>query len=143
MKILTIGCAALILSIPAFRSGAANLPSEVEGHGSGLTARVTYADGTSRLTKLQGVGCTESMCSRVFIRSKSADGAPLQTWLDSIASIEDTTENGAVFAMKDGTDQRLAFVSRFRVLYVSGSNGRTERLDLAKVRSLEFVNSRQ
>ena len=46
-------------------------------------------------------------------------GAPLQTWLDSIASIKDATANDALFVMKDGTEQRLAFVTDFRVLYVS------------------------
>lgn len=141
MKVLRIGCAAMVMSIPALRSGAANLPSQVQGHRSGLTARITSADGTSRSMKLEGVGCTESMCSRVFIRSKSADGAPLQVWLDSVASIKDPTDRDALFVMKDGTERRLGFVSDFRVLYVSTPTGRTEKFDLAKIRSLEFVNS--
>ncbi|MBZ5673386.1 MAG: hypothetical protein LAP61_04000 [Acidobacteriia bacterium] len=141
MKILRIGCVAMLMSIPALRSGAANLPSQVEGHRSGLTARVTSADGTSRSIKLEGVGCTESMCSRVFIRSKSANGVPLQIWLDSVASIKDSTDRDAVFVMKNGTEQRLAYVTDFRVLYVSNRVGRTEKLDLGKIRSLEFVDS--
>jgi hypothetical protein len=131
----------MVLLIPAFRSGAASLPFQAEGHRSGLTARVTAADGTSRTIKLEGVGCTESMCSRVFIRSKSESGAPLQTWLDSVASIKNASENDALFAMRDGTERRLSFVPDFRVLYVSNPNGRTEKLDLAKIRSLEFLNS--
>jgi hypothetical protein len=127
----------MISLIPAFRSGGASLPSRVEGHGSGLSARVISADGTSRTVRLEGVGCTESMCSRVFIRTKSA-GAPLQTWIDSVASIRNTTQNDALFVMKDGTERRLAFVPDFRVLYVSSRNGGTEKLDLAKIQSLEF-----
>jgi hypothetical protein len=141
MRILRVGCVAMVLLIPAFRSGAASLPSQVEGHRSGLTARVTAADGTSRTIKLEGVGCTESMCSRVFIRSKSASGAPLQTWLDSVASIKDASENDALFVMRDGTERRLSFVPDFRVLYVSNPNGRAEKLDLTKIRSLEFLAS--
>jgi hypothetical protein len=140
MKTLRIGCVATALLIPALRDGGASLPSHMEGHGSGLTARVTAADGTSRTIKLEGVGCTESMCSRVFIRSKSASGAPLQTWLDSVASVKDTSENDALFVMRDGTERRLSFVPAFRVLYVSNPNGRTEKLDLAKIRSLEILN---
>jgi len=132
----------MILLIPAFRTGAANLPSQVEGHRSGLTARVTATDGTSRTIKLEGVGCTESMCSKVFIRSKSANGAPLQTWLDSVASVKDTSENDALFVMRDGTERRLSFVPDFRVLYVSNPNGRTEKLDLANIRLLEILNKR-
>lgn len=131
----------MILLIPAFKSGGANLPSQVEGHRSGLAARVTEVDGTNRTIRLEGVGCTESMCSRVFIRSKSAAGAPLQTWLDSVASIKDATANDALFVMKDGTEQRLAFVADFRVLYVSTPRGGTEKLDLATIRSLEFAGS--
>jgi hypothetical protein len=44
--------------------------------------------------------------------------------------------------MKDGTERRMGFVADFRVLYVSTSNGRTEKLDLAKIQSLEFLDSR-
>lgn len=43
--------------------------------------------------------------------------------------------------MKDGTERRLAFMTDFRVLYVSNSNGRTEKLDLTKIQSLEFLDS--
>jgi|SRR5579872_1323427 len=141
MRIVRVGCMAMVLLVPAFRSGAVNLPSQVEGHRSGLTARVTAADGTSRTIKLEGVGCTESMCSRVFIRSKSASGASLQTWLDAIASVKDPSENDALFVMRDGSERRLSFVPDFRVLYVSDPNGHTEKLDLAKIRSLEIINN--
>ncbi|MBZ5635011.1 MAG: hypothetical protein LAO55_17965 [Acidobacteriia bacterium] len=141
MRILRIGCLALVLLIPAFRSVGASLPSQVEGHRSGMMARVVSADGTSRTVRLEGVGCTESMCSRVFIRSKGESGDPRRTWLDSIASIKDATANDALFVMKDGTERRLAFMTDFRVLYVSNSNGRTEKLDLTKIQSLEFLDS--
>jgi hypothetical protein len=141
MKILRIGCVAMVLSIPAFTSGGASLPSQVEGHRSGMMANVVSTDGTSRTIRLEGVGCTESMCSRVFIRSKRESGALLRTWFDSIASIKDTTATDALFVMKDGTERRVAFVADFRVLYVSRGNGGVERLDLAKIRSLEFLDS--
>ena len=141
MRTLRIGCMATILLIPAFRSGGASLPSQVEGHRSGMMARVISADGTSRTVRLEGVGCTESMCSRVFITSKGESAAPLRTWFDSIASIKDATANDALFVMKDGTERRLAFVTDFRVLYVSGPHSRAEKLDLAKIRSLEFLDS--
>jgi hypothetical protein len=143
MRAIRIGCVAMILLIPALKSGGANLPSQVEGHRSGLTARVTAADGTSRTIRLEGLGCTESMCSRVFIRTKSESGAPLQTWLDSVASIKGTSENNALFVMKDGTERRLSFVPDFRVLYISNPSSRAEKLDLARIRSLEFVDVRK
>jgi hypothetical protein len=42
--------------------------------------------------------------------------------------------------MKDGTERRLAFVTDFRVLYLSNRIGLTEKLDLAKIRSIEFLD---
>ena len=140
MKILRMGCVAIVLSIPAFTSGEASLPSKVEGHRSGMMARVVSVDGTTRTVRLEGWGCTESMCSRVFMRSKSENGVPQRTWFDSIASIKDATAADALFVMKDGTERRLAFVSDFRVFYVSNRIGLTEKLDLAKIRSLEFLD---
>jgi|GEM_PF-3209915 len=141
MKILRIGCIAAVLLLPAFKSGGASLPMQVQGHRSGMIARVVSADGTIRTIRLDGVGCTESMCSRVLISSKDESGAPLQTWLDSIASIKNATANDALFVMRDGTERRLAFVQDFRVLYVSNPNGRREKLDLTKVRSLKFLDA--
>jgi hypothetical protein len=105
-----------------------------------MMARVVSADGMTRTVKLEGVGCTESMCSRVFIRSTDESGAPVQTWLDSIASIKDATASDALFVMKNGDQRRLALVADFRVLYVSTPTG---KLDLAKIRSLEFVDARR
>ena len=140
MKILRIGCVAMVLSIPAFTSGEASLPSQVEGHRSGMMARLVSADGKSRTVRLKGVGCTESMCSIVFLRSKGENGAPRHTWLDSIASIRDTTATDALFVMKDGTERRHTLVTDFRILYVSSPNGRTEKLDLTKIRSLELLD---
>jgi hypothetical protein len=144
MKILRISCIAAVLLLPAFKSGGASLPMHVQGHRSGMMARVVSADGASRASRtirLDGVGCTESMCSRVFISSRDESGAPLQTWLDSIASIKNANANDALFVMRDGTERRLAFVQDFRILYVSDPNGRGEKLDLTKVRSLEFFDA--
>ena len=140
MKVLRIGCVAMVLSIPAFTSGGASLPSKVEGHRSGMVAKVVSADGTTRMVRLEGWGCTESMCSRVFIRSKSENGAPQRTWFDSITSIKDATAAEALFVMKDGTERRLPFVPDYRVLYVSNRIGLTEKLDLAKIRSIEILD---
>lgn len=141
MKIIRIGCIAAVLLLPAFKSGGASLPMQVQGHRSGIMARVVSADGTSRTIRLDGVGCTESMCSRVLISSKDERGAPVRTWLDSIASIKNANANDAVFVMRDGTERRLAFVPDFRILYVSNPNGRGEKLDLTKVRSLEVLEA--
>jgi hypothetical protein len=141
MKALQIGCVAMVLLIPGFKVGGTSLPRSAEGHSSGVVARVVSADGTNRTIKLEGVGCTESMCSRVFIRSKSESGTSVQTWLDSVAAVKDTTNSDALFVMKDGTERRLTLMPDFRILYVSSPSGRVEKLDLSKIQSLEFVGS--
>ena len=64
----------------------------------------------------------------------------MRTWVDSIASIKDATANDALFVMRDGTERRLSLVTDFRVLYISNGIGGSEKLDLAKIRSLEFVD---
>jgi hypothetical protein len=140
MKALRICGIAAFLLLPAFKSGGANLPSQVEGHRSGMMARVVSAGGSSRTVKLAGVGCTESICSQVFIRSKDENGAPVQVWLDSIASIRNATASDALFVMKNGAQRRLAFDTNFRILYTSAP---AEKLDLATVRSLEFLDTRR
>lgn len=143
MKTFRVGCLTVAL-IPALTiGGAAEPPPATEnqqGHSSGLTARVVAADGSSRIVKLQGVGCTERMCSRVFIRSTGEDGAPQKTWLDSMASITRRSANGAVLVMKDGSQYQATLLSDFRVLYALTSNGRTEKIDLGGIQSLEFVS---
>ena len=147
MTTLRISCIAMILMLPAFnRGGSAKEPERdnAQGHRSGMTARLTSADGSSRMVKLEGVGCNESMCSRVFLRSTGEQGQPLRTWFDSVASIRTTTQNAsqkdALLVMRDGTERRINFVAAFRVLYISGLRG-PEKLDLASVRSLEFVDA--
>lgn len=113
------------------------IPGAFAEHKSRLTAKITLPDGTIRMAKIEGLGCSASICSRVAIKAK-ADGDSLATfWLDSIAAIRDTTEKDALLVMKNGTEQRVALVKDFRVLYL----GTPEKLDLGKIRSLEFLSS--
>jgi hypothetical protein len=117
-------------------------PSEArQGHLSGLTAKVTMADGTSRTARLEGVGCSATICSRVAITGKADSDSLVKTWLDSIAAIRDTTPADALFVLKDGTERRLSFVTDFRVLYLANRLGGTEKLDMARIKSVEFVAS--
>ena len=137
MRILQVACLAAVLWIPGVRVGGATLPAQVEGHHSGLAARVVDASGTARDVRLDGVGCTETMCSRVFLMSTSG-----RIWLDSIASIfassTDSTADSALFVMKDGTKRRTALTPDFRVLYVTDGHGRGGKINLTAIRSIEF-----
>lgn len=133
----TICIAAVVLIPLTFTMRGASEPRQ--GHASGLMARITLPDGTSRTVKLEGVGCPVGMCSRVAIKGQAKGDSLVKTWLDTLAEIKDTTADDALFVGKDGTQQRLSLMHDFRVLYLANRIGGTEKLDLTKIKSLEFV----
>jgi hypothetical protein len=107
----------------------------------GLTARITMSDGTTRTATFEGVGCSASICSRVAIKGR-ANGTPVTIRLDSIAAIRDATADNALLVLKDGTTRRLTLVNDFRVIYLddrSGGKETDEKLDLSRIRSVEFI----
>ena len=138
--------AAGLLAIAPFTSGAngSSLVISVDQvsanhHLSGLMARITMRDGTTRTVKLEGVGCTQSICSRTAIKAKSESDSVVKTWFDGLAAIQETTSRDALFVMKDGTSKRMSLLTDFRVLYLANRLAGPERLDLAAVKSVEFV----
>jgi len=146
-KLFRAGClAAGLVAIASFTSGA-NGPSQATSvdqvsanhHLSGLMARITMRDGTTRTVKLEGVGCTQSICSRTAIKAKSESNSVVRTWFDGLAAIQDTTPRDALFVMKDGTSKRMSLLTDFRVLYLANRLGGLERLDLGALKSIEFV----
>jgi hypothetical protein len=108
-------------------------------HLSGLTAKITTFDGASRIVTVDGVGCTASICSRTAIKGNTDGHILARSWLDAIVFIKDTTENSAVLVMKDGTERRISLVKDFRVLYFDPRFSGPRRLDIAKVKSVEFL----
>ena len=96
-------------------------------------------DGTARTITLLGVGCTESLCSRVRARDTSAD----DVWLDSLTSVREISSNAtgpvkAVVTFKDGLERHVSIIQWHRVLYVEGRFERTETLDLASLARIDF-----
>lgn len=115
------------------------LPAVDQGHRSSLRASVTMVDGTSRAITIQGVGCTESICSRVRATAAMADSV----WLDGLASVHAISHdiNGpvkATFSFKNGVERQASIVPVNRVLYVDGRFGRTEKLDLGSLTRIDF-----
>jgi hypothetical protein len=141
MTVLRTICFSALLIPVAFGMKEPDAPSpEVRrAHSSGLTARITLPDGTIRMATLEGLGCSRSICSRVAIKVKADSNSLVSLWLDSIASIKDTTENDALLVMRDGTQRRMSLVTDFRVLYLANRSPTSEKLDLAKIKSLEFL----
>ena len=112
-----------------------------QANAAGLTAKITLPDGATRVARLNGVGCSAAICSRVAIQGKAQGDAIVKTRFGSIATINSTNQGDAVLTLKDGTTQRLSLLKDFRVLYLAKPSGGTEKLDLANVQSVEFLRS--
>ena len=120
------------------------------GHSSNLMAKITMPDGFSRTVVIQGVGCNVSICSRVAVRSKTEASARLtglglhkevSTWLDSLAAIKDITKTDALFVFKDGSARRLSIIDGNRFFYFANALFGSGKVDVATVRSVEFLTN--
>jgi hypothetical protein len=115
-------------------------PEEARAGSARLEARMTRANGASQTITLEGVGCSEAMCSRVAVRTKAGDDARVtKTWLDTIAAIRDITSKDALFVLKNGTAQRLSVVHDNQFLYFADQHGGEGKIDLAGIKSIEFL----
>ncbi len=109
----------------------ASEPAQVQAaRVSGLPARIMLASGETRTVKLEGVGCSVSICSRTAFAT---------TRLDTIAAIKETTGDDALLVLRNGSERRISLLNDFRVLYFTSSSEAAEKLDLAKLKSIEFL----
>lgn len=132
-------CLGAALIAPAgFSIGGAGSGADAR-YASQFEAKVSFRDGSVRTARLQGVGCTQSMCSRTVIKGEDGARRLVSSTFDSLSKIKDTTADAALFVSKDGTEHRLSLVKDFRVLYLQRPSGGTEKLDLKSVTSVEFV----
>jgi hypothetical protein len=141
MKMLSMmsRMAAIVVLCLIAGTGLANTPHNDARHRSSLRAKVTMADGTIHRITLHGVGCQESICSRVRARDTKAG----DVWLDGVASIRDISHEPAgpvtaVFRFKDGGERQTSIIKWHRVLYIEGRWGLTQTLDLARLTRLDF-----
>jgi hypothetical protein len=138
-----IAClAAALMAAAGFSIGSAGSGTDVR-HAAQFEARISLRDGTVRTARLQGVGCSQSICSRSVIKGEDGAHKPVVSPFDSLAMIKDTTPDTALFVSKDGTEHRLSLVKDFRVLYLKTRFGGTEKLDLKSVASVEFVRAQK
>jgi len=108
---------------------------------AGLTAKITLPDGATRVAKVEGIGCSVAICSRVAIKGGTQGDSLVQKSLRSIAAIKDTNHGHALLVLKNGTEARVSLIRDFRVLYLANPAGGDDKLDLANVKSVEFVSS--
>jgi|SRR5580658_6381623 len=139
MRLLRVSHVALIGALCVAGAGtlAPRNRSNLEGHHSSLKTTITLADGTVRAVTLDGVGCPESMCSKVKAREQTNS-----IWLDGLASVRGISHTAgpvmATFKFKDGTERQAAIIAVNRVLYVRSHFGLTENLDLGNVSKIDF-----
>ena len=136
MKKPALACLVLTLTLSALRAPS----SEAKSGTASLVARMTFANGSARTVVLEGVGCSETLCSRVAVRARTeADSRITNTRLDTIATIKDIAADAALFVLKDGTARRLSVVHDNQFLYVEGQNGKVVTINLAGVTRIDFL----
>jgi hypothetical protein len=115
-------------------------PHTDPAHRSALQVTLTLADGTRHAATLQGIGCTESMCSRV----RAQDHQAATIWLDGLASVRQISGAASgpvqvVLGFKDGTERATSIRETNRVLYLTDEHGHARTVDLARLTRLEFL----
>ena len=109
---------------------------------AGLMIRITPLNGPSRVETLDGIGCSEAICSRVFVRTLVGDEDRTvirDIPLDTVAAIESRGGGHARLRFINGTVQRLVVPAGWRVLYLLDEAGRTKKVDLSELHSIEFL----
>ena len=138
---MTLAVLATILTVmPSYAErGAANEHLEHTGQ----LIRLNVRDGSSQIVALDGVGCDETICSRVAVNARSLGNVIAnRTRFADIAAIRDISEAAATFVLKDGTTHRLSVVPDNRVLYVFDANHRSQKISLQRLTSVEFDANR-
>jgi hypothetical protein len=106
---------------------------------SGTLIRLNVRGGSSQIVTLDGVGCDETICSRVSVNARSlGDVIANRTRFADIAAIRDISEGTATFVLRDGTIHRLSVVPDNRVLYVFDENHQPQKIGLRRLTSVEF-----
>jgi hypothetical protein len=114
--------------------------AKLSGPQAPRAARLTLQDGRCRLVAVEGVGCSEAICSRIAIRSRAiTDHSLSETHFDTLSAVNGLTQNGALFVMKDGSSRQVSVPWDNRVLYVVDSNGVRNKVLLSDVVALDFL----
>jgi len=105
------------------------------------TVEITFRDGKHLRGTLDGVGCSESLCSRVAVRGREVGASAVtRTNFDTIDQILSEGGGGAEVRLKDGTRRQMGVVHDNQVLYVIEA-GRARKIDLADIQSVDFTKA--
>jgi hypothetical protein len=129
---------AIVLFIVPLRVAGGTQAQEPAAHAPRLV-RLGLKDGSSTVVRLDGVGCDESICSRVAVGSRAVGNALINhTRFDTMAAIREISNDSAVFVLKDGSTHRVSVIPDNRVLYVIALDGHTQKIGLRQVKSIQF-----
>lgn len=125
----------LVAPLPTVRAA----PKVGPGASMHRLIRLTLRDGSSQLARLDGVGCNESLCSRVAVNTRTLGTAVVShTPLEDVATIRDIEGGAAVFVFKDGSTRHVSIVPDNRVLYLIGADGRTQKIGFDRLTSIDL-----
>jgi hypothetical protein len=142
----------LLSSISAFAQSSHKVEKK-DGHISPVTAKVTFRSGDVRKVLVLGIGQPNPDATTYYTHTFKGTGegnSAVTIYIDMIKTIRDTTEQDALFTMKSGTERRLAWINelgmggpsfRLRALVVANEDGPPEKIDLAAIKSVEFVDN--
>jgi hypothetical protein len=112
--------------------------TRLNGHIMPLMARVVFPNGNTR--SLMVVTFMGGSLGPHQIHGLDPDGIDTTIWLDTVDTIEDTTQEYTRFTLKDGTKLRLKKAGRFS-MKTANSDGGTGAVELTEVKSLTFLHS--
>jgi hypothetical protein len=135
--LMTFAVLATILTVmPTYAERGASIEHVKD---SGRLIRLNVRDGSTLIVTLDGVGCDDTICSRVAVNARSLGNVIAnRTRFADIAAIRDISEAAATFVLRDGTTHRLSVVPDNRVLYVFDANHRAQKISLQRLTSVEF-----
>lgn len=101
--------------------------------------QLSFRDGSSQTVQLDGVGCDASICSRAIVNTRAIGSSAVDhTRLDDIAAMRGIDDGDAIAVLKDGSTRRVSVVPDNRVLYVIGADGRSQKIRLRQLTSIQF-----
>ena len=107
-----------------------------------LHVRLTSRSGLSRVATLDGVGCTEAICSRVAVRTRAISGNEAGVTLvnfDAIAAMRMHRPGVATIDFVDGSSRQVVIPTENRVLYLFNDAHHPEKLNIGELSSIEFL----
>ena len=107
-----------------------------------LTIRIVPRNGAAHIETLDGIGCTEAICSRVFVRMLGLGeegGAVQNVYFHTIAAIETRGGGDVRVRFIDGTWQRAVVAADNRVLYLIDDGGHTKKVDIGELAAIEVL----